>query len=547
MNLINRIEKKCKSNKKDVIENIIFLVYPFTIFCLLGPMEIYAGNTDELVFSASDFFVFFLLLFIPLFVMAFILSFVSVRIQKVFRIAIFSISFMCYIQNMFLNKNLISYDGARMKWDEYSEMMVVNTIIWIIGILFLLIMPCIVKKRYYVVYRSISIFITVIQCIAVISLLFSTPWKKSEDVHYSLSPRYQYALGENNNIIVIVLDKYGNGLFEEFLNKYPEETNLYKDFTYYNNADSHYNYTHNSMTHLLTGSALNFSNDEFKAEAWQSDVSNDFYMKMHENDYICNYFQDVEVYAMFGDMNNVMGKLDNAEKVSLSVDNFLLMRLLEKMTIYKYAPYVMKPRFEVLTSNFLWCASYEQGRSNYNNGDFYEKLLNDGLSISSDINNFFTIIHIEGTHEPCTTSADGFTVSEEYSTVESTQLGLQRILEEYFNQLKELGKYDDSTIIVMSDHGWTPEDLDPQPIFLIKMVDEKHEEMQINKAPISYDDFLATILEIIGEEHALQGTSIFDWSQNDERERTLEYPWEEKSYTYFRNKNDLIDMMKNDL
>ena len=80
--------------------------------------------------------------------------------------------------------------------------------------------------------------------------------------------------------------------------------------------------------------------------------------------------------------------------------------------------------------------------------------------------------------------------------------------------------YNSSTIIITADHGsWN--DGDPQPIYFIKKCNEIHDKMQINSAPISADDFQATILALINQNYSEYGTSIFDWSEGDQRERSV--------------------------
>lgn len=77
--------------------------------------------------------------------------------------------------------------------------------------------------------------------------------------------------------------------------------------------------------------------------------------------------------------------------------------------------------------------------------------------------------------------------------------------------------------------------------------------MQVNTAPISLDDFQATILDIIGKDYAQYGTSIYDWTEGSKRDRTVymrmtddDYPAVEGSffnvyyqYSYSTDKEEL--------
>lgn len=83
-----------------------------------------------------------------------------------------------------------------------------------------------------------------------------------------------------------------------------------------------------------------------------------------------------------------------------------------------------------------------------------------------------------------------------------------------------------------------------QPIFFIKRPNEHHEKMAINNAPISGDDFQATILDIIDDDYSLCGTSIYDWKENQKRERTTWHMDKSASgglfgYTYYTNGDEI--------
>ena len=54
------------------------------------------------------------------------------------------------------------------------------------------------------------------------------------------------------------------------------------------------------------------------------------------------------------------------------------------------------------------------------------------------------------------------------------------VMEEYINQLKQLGVYDDATIIITADHGRAS---DSQVIFYIKEAGDEHEITPVTNAP----------------------------------------------------------------
>lgn len=92
------------------------------------------------------------------------------------------------------------------------------------------------------------------------------------------------------------------------------------------------------------------------------------------------------------------------------------------------------------------------------------------------------------------------------------------LAEEYINQIKESGSYDDSTIIIMTDHGTGR---NAQPVFFMKEPHETHDVMQENNAPITYEELVPTIVELLGEDHSAFGKSFHEFKQDEVRHRVF--------------------------
>ena len=74
-------------------------------------------------------------------------------------------------------------------------------------------------------------------------------------------------------------------------------------------------------------------------------------------------------------------------------------------------------------------------------------------------------------------------------------------------QLKELGLYDSTGIVILADHGNNEEsDADHQPIYLIKMPGERHENMEVRHVPVTIQDcFIPDVLSMENDEGISQG------------------------------------------
>lgn len=530
--------------------SFIVVSLPVILFCLVGPMEIYSGNKNEFLFGIKDFiWVFAFLSLVICVFFAGVVSIFSGIAYKISLLIIFIFSYMSYIQNMFLNNKLMDKAGNAINWDELRRNAIINLFIWIIVIVCMVYVFVIFRDRMVKICTYISTFLALIQVITVITIVISTGYTGIREDELVLSGEDQFCLAPNKNIVVFVLDAYAKDEFIETSKKYPEIQDCFNDFTFYNNADCHFFYTVPSMMHLLTGYNVDYNVLNWQEEAWNTSECELFYNALHENDYTCRLYSSYEANTYFGDLNNLDGKYDNLIYAKPRIDTILMCKLLLKMSIYKYVPYAIKPYFETMTYSFQDTVVYDHsdGSVAYENYEIKESLDRNGLSINDGMNNSFTIMHIQGNHFPYT--CDAFGQYSENATDEDAQRALSQILAEYFDYMKKCGIYDNATIIVLADHGLEFSNYEPQPIFLIKKEGEHHNEMQVNSAPISHDDFQATILDIIGEEYYSYGTTIFDHYEGEKRFRQDEISVNAgiNVYSYYSDEEELIYNMQNDI
>lgn len=537
---------------------MLIVLMPIISYVILGPLEIYFGNEKDFAFSYGDFFWLLLLIAIAVWAIGSLLvAALPEKLCVVTNAVILGIAIASYIQNMFMNVKLSEADGSPMNWNELKSFTTINLIIWIV-ILALVICGSVFLKKYWTkISMGAAAFFSLIQIVAVISLVLPaiTEHKESGNLQMATDERFQVA--KENNIIIFVLDTFGNTQYEEALNKYPEIAEDLSDFTFYNNADCHYYCTFPSMTHMLTGNEFDFNatSEGWMQTAWTSERAVNFYQTLHDDEYTVNLYSATPGYV-YGDLENLYGKIDNVRGVDTIVKKGVLVKRICKMSIYKYVPYIVKPYFEVLSKEFDSVVEYAEGDScTDDNGEFYQLLLNNPLEISNDMKNAVIIQHIFGTHQPYTLNQNAEIV-EEADRIDTIK-GLSVILNEYMQQLKDIGMYDDATIIITADHGaWYGGDT--QPIFFIKQSGETHEALVVNEAPISLDDMQATILSLAGEDYSAYGTSIFDWNVDDVRERTVymrendeQYPEVQGSsfnvyyqYTYVGKRNNLNERVE---
>jgi hypothetical protein len=149
------------------------------------------------------------------------------------------------------------------------------------------------------------------------------------------------------------------------------------------------------------------------------------------------------------------------------------------------------------------------------NDEFYRDIQTVPFETMED--KFFKVYHIEGAHQPFVFDKDVNRI--ENGTYSQNIEASFTIVSEYLNKLKECGVYDNSAIIVMSDHGFNEMD-NPMgrlhPIFFAKGFGEQKDTLSFDDAPVSFEDFQEAVAKL---EQGNTGDDIFSWKEGDERDR----------------------------
>lgn len=317
---------------------------------------------------------------------------------------------------------------------------------------------------------------------------------------------------------MLILDYFSNQYLEPLENAYPDATDFLHDFTYYSNVDSTYFGTFPSLPHMLTGNVLDMSCsvNEWCEQIWNSEITKEFYGQLAEKNYVANvYTPDTNILCGTNDVELLKGKLSNVVNSVQEIDVFykLLFKMMGSASAYRMAPELLKPYFYANIDEYSDVVSIKENKINHNNYDFYRDLKKKGLS-TDETSNYYIVQHLKGPHN---FNTDEFGYYKENSTLEETSKGCMVIVEEYLKQLKELGVYENATIIITADHGGP---VDSQVIFYIKQAGEIHDKSPVINAPISFDEYLPTIAKSAGLNEEQFGQTIYDFAEDDLRERT---------------------------
>ena len=277
-----------------------------------------------------------------------------------------------------------------------------------------------------------------------------------------------------------------------------------KDFTYYPNATCEFSRTSNAIPYLLTGTSRprNMSELEYTEYAYSE---SDFLKQIQNAGYKIGLYTNEDLvpekYRGVAENNN-----DDIKKQCGFFSTIFTMMECSK---YRMAPLCFKDYYYYYTSVISDLIDNKEIWNIDNDYPFYEKLMKKGLSISKDTDSKgkFYFYHMFGTHGPTNLSENMKPVeSGSVSMEEQTQASMNIVLE-YLKQLKEIGRYEDATIIITADHGVQLDaqyykennvvDRTTNPVILIKESKGNHDKMVVNEKPVSQSSFIPTVFEAL--------------------------------------------------
>lgn len=500
----------------------VFFLLTFMLF-MFGPAEIFFANVAEFKFVYGEFAGKLACIAVVVSIaLGIVVGCMPKVIRKVVLSIVFGLSLAGYIQVMFINEGL---DLLGMNPEGYSVIptqAVVNIVIW--SIIVILVVGLAIWK--YEIWKKMiifgAIFLIGMQATALVSLIVTAEdnaYHRMNEGEWYISGENQYKVSANKNVIVIILDYFSNQYLAPTLEQYPDAIDCMKDFTYYTNADCAYFGTYPSLAHMLSGSepVPQISINEWTEKIWKTDKAQGFYQALRDAGYVTNvYTPDKNMLCGMNGVEVLEGTFSNItnEGQDLVVNYDLLTNTMIKMSCYRYFPYILKPYVYANVNEYADVVTSRENKVYHNNHEFYEQLLNQKLTTDEE-SNYYIVQHLMGPHV-FQTGADGRHKGD--ATKEETIKGCMVIVEEYLNQLKELGVYDDATIIVTADHG---EPRASQVVFFMKQAGEQHDGLQLNNAPISLVDYQATIAQVAGIDSIPYGLSVMDIPEDMERERTI--------------------------
>ena len=404
------------------------------------------------------------------------------------------------LQGNGLNADYGALNGQAIVWEDYTVYGLINTALWA-GILFI----CLSLRQW----KRFGALCVVLPCLLAVGeggwIAYRAAQAPTPQTETYLSQAGLYTVGTEENLLVLVLDSVDADQFAQALAEDPDLSRRLEGFTWYRNAMGLSDPTKYGLPALLTGQAYTQPVDYagFIAAAY---ADAPLYTMLAGDVWDARFFTDSRYVSLDA------GVVDNLAREELAVnDPAGLTRDLLRLCAFRYAPHFLKPQLWMYSNVFLPYAQ-AQGEPVYEVTDpaFDARLREEGLEAT--VERAFRLIHLTGMHPPYTMDAD-CQYQAQGVTAQEQMRGCLRLAEDYLEQLRTLGVYDRSAVLILADHGT---DTVHRPLLLLKRPGDTG-EMAVNDAPVSYADLPATYVALLTGAQA--GTELWSIPQGQARTR----------------------------
>lgn len=497
-----------------------------------APMEIFLHNQTEFWFDYGIIqpvlvHLFFALFFLGILVMA-VGYFIHKKLYYILLSCALTVFLILYFQGTLLSGSLPVMDGSPLSLSGHTGD-IAKSILLFFGISFCVTVAArlLKKKHYFIIISVLSIAILLINFFTLNRIIEKTDGKKDKE-YKTVSKMNEFTFSSDTNIIILLMDSMDGDmtstvLENETYSKYME------DFTFYPDTLGGYSYTSRSIPLILTGEWYENKQDfetYYKNAIRQSSLLN----TLKDNHYHMNIYEKSAFYA--DDYSDYENFITDKPKIK---EYAPVMALELKLALYKYMPYFIKPKFVFNPNRFEQYEDIGQDVYYWYIDTFCRHVRNFDFEITQEKQ--FKYFHLEGAYAPYDLTEEVMRMDSGEGTYETEIRACFETAHQLIMRLKKAGIYDNSVIIIMSDHGFNPNGLEEgrqNPAFLVKGLNEHH-EMYISDKAVSYGNLQSAFIKLINGEKSFD---LFEEDQGKER-RYLHYSKEDPDtlIEYILNRN----------
>jgi len=511
---------------------VVAFFFAFTIY-FVAPLEIVAGSSSDLTYSVGD--VWWVLVPPGLGIVTVItltLLLLRGRGFSLVLLVVFALGLAAYLQALFLNVGLPAADGATIIWTDHMVMGIVSSVVWVGLVAAAVVFGLLFARRAQGVAAILAMALVLVQAMGLASLVIAPPDSGgSRGGKVVMTEDQLFTVNPNHNVIVFVLDTFDTAYLNRVLDMNPNLLDGLTGFTNYENATSAMIPTRFAIPGMLTGQMPSFT-ESYETYANERYARSDYLSTIYDADYSIGLYTDSMRISTLPreEQYGITSKTVNMHDLPNSMMDYNgTLYSLYQMGQYRDAPWPFKWAFwyytdEINRSMVAGGTDTAPDETVYTMDDirYYNRLCKFGLSLEEGEHaGAFRFIHLLGSHYPFNYDEEVNDLGTDNSDVFRQSQGAIHIVTEYINQLKELGVYENTTIIITADHGYWTITLDPiqetsTPIMFVKP--EQSAELdalpiKVDEKPVSHLDMQATVLDAMGK----------DWSEYSSRDEWAGY------------------------
>ena len=385
--------------------------------------------------------------------------FLGDRASDIILLGIFGLILSSYVQTLFLNGNMVAEAGAAPMYDVLSSANILNIILWAtiaIGPIAAWVCLRVLKKelKFDKVLIFSSVIISGMQIVGLGATAATTDLPTGIETVPQRYVSFDYALhlNEDKNIVVFILDRLDVRFMNTAFAENPRIAEILDGFTHFENNTSEFFDTLPSMISMLTQHYYSAGQTigDFRAEAW---AQHNVIDTLREHGFTTHLYLDH--WSTVNDLSDIENRTDNIresyEGVEVSIHTRNLITIATRMSFGRVSPYLLKNVFlspiSLEFGNHLFAFSHDMPDAQplmaamFHDERLLEYIQQNEFTLNAQ-NPVFTLLHLNGAH------AGGGA----YGNIPSLLQNFE-IVEHFLDNMRVLGVYDSSTILILGDHG----------------------------------------------------------------------------------------------
>ena len=340
-------------------------------------------------------------------------------------------------------------DGSDINFSHFNQRGYIELAVYGLAVVFALVFSRFVLKQ-----LPFLVLLVLIGLVAVTSINIYQEPKDKELVEEIDSEFFKYS--SDKNVILIVLDTFGSSYFQHIINLTPDITENYKGFVSYTDAISNYPATKGSVPSFLTGEMIP---ENIKYRKYLTDYMSPKGLPrlMSNNGYLVSI---ISVYRWFKDFYPER-YIYQPQVSQEGLSAFYGAQLLD-FSLFRVFPHIFKPAIYD-GGNWFFSADVAVATEVPNTfperGSALMKMMTDNAVVDSENKQpRFKMIHVSIPHpqyvydKNCNKSQSNQGIPVTYLMSQQSKCAL-KLLDDLLDQYKTMGIYDESLIVVTSDHG----------------------------------------------------------------------------------------------